>query len=262
MEELEEVEELEPVEEERSGIILIAEDHEVNQQLFKTILEGIGYEVMVAENGGAAVDMVKEHDFAVIFMDVQMPEKNGYEATREIRALGVSTPIIAATASAVKEEQDRCAEAGMDDLLLKPFKKPDILPLLDKWIGVESDKAASPEAASPESNGDIFDYETAVETFMGKEDVVTRVLHSFIDKVEGQLPKIRDALQREDLESLRGEAHSIKGGSWNLEVRRLGNKAKEIEDASRDGELEAVKTLIPELEKEYADFISYVEPYL
>ncbi len=265
VEELELVGELEPAEEERCGVILIAEDHEVNQQLFKTILEGIGYDVMVAENGSVAVDMVKKHDFAVIFMDVQMPEKNGYEATREIRSLGVTTPIIAATASAVKEERDRCAEAGMDDLLIKPFKKQDILPLLDKWIGAVSDKSvqtATPFGASAEGNGDIFDYETAVETFMGKEDVVTRVLHSFIDKVEGQLPRIRDALERQDLESLRGEAHSIKGGSWNLEVRRLGDKAKELEDASREGEIETVKSLIPELEREYSDFLSYVEPYL
>jgi CheY-like chemotaxis protein/HPt (histidine-containing phosphotransfer) domain-containing protein len=323
VEELEAVEELEPMEEERSGTILIAEDHEVNQQLFKTILEGLGYDVMVAENGRVAVDMVRKHYFVVIFMDVQMPEKNGYEATREIREMGVATPIIAATASAVKEEQDRCAEAGMDDLLIKPFKKPDILPLLDKWIGAESDKAteeapatdeaapavrpdsppageavsggasaspggeqvpsASEQAATEEgtvrtaavsaapaeapetsagNNGDIFDYETAVETFMGKEEVVTKVLHSFIDKVEGQLPKIRKALDKGDLESLRGEAHSIKGGSWNLEVRRLGNKAKELEDASREGEVETVKVLVPELEKEYADFLSYVEPYL
>jgi CheY-like chemotaxis protein/HPt (histidine-containing phosphotransfer) domain-containing protein len=154
-EEGEEVEELaaedepvELVEEITGGIVLVAEDHEVNQQLFKTILENLGHEVHLAANGSEAVQAVKTQAYNIIFMDVQMPEMNGYEATEEIRRLGVKTPIVAVTASALKGEEAKSLEAGMDDFLVKPFKKKDLVPVMEKWMSAEK-PPETPEAAAP-----------------------------------------------------------------------------------------------------------------
>ena len=130
VEEIEELEEL--VEEAVVANILVAEDHVVNQVLFKTILKNIGHNVDIANNGLEAVEAVKSNSYDIIFMDVQMPEMNGYEATIEIRKLGSKIPIVAVTASAIKGEKEKCISVGMTDFLSKPFKKKDLIPVLDK----------------------------------------------------------------------------------------------------------------------------------
>ncbi|TFG62223.1 MAG: response regulator, partial [Spirochaetales bacterium] len=267
---LEAVEELEAAEElpesksvpVSTGPILIAEDHEVNQILFKTILENLGYPVMVADNGAEAVKAVEKNTFSLIFMDIQMPEMNGYEATEKIRSMGVKTPIVAATASAVKEEKEKCLEAGMNDFLVKPFKKKDVKILLDKWLGKNIESGISPEAEASREPAGIFNFDAAVETFIGKEDVVVRVLKAFIEKVDSQLPVMDRALKSKDFEALRGEAHSIKGGSWNLEIKRLGDKAKALEDAARKREKADCALFLDELKVHYGEFLAYVKKYL
>ena len=114
--------------------VLVAEDHAVNQQLFKTILERLGYEVVLADDGLEALKAGTAQRFDLIFMDIQMPNLNGYDATRKLRERGVRTPIVAVTASAVREERKRAAAAGMDDYITKPFKKKDLLPILARWL--------------------------------------------------------------------------------------------------------------------------------
>ena len=272
---LEEIGELESVDaagggrEMQKARILIAEDHEVNQQLFKAILENLGHDVDVASNGRIAVEKAEHNDFDLIFMDVQMPEMNGYEATQKLCSLKIKAPIIAATASAIKEEQDRCSEAGMVDLLIKPFKKADVVKLLGKWLIEREDPApeqnggqAVPPAQEEQegNNSDIFNFDEAVETFMGKKEVVLNVLSQFIDKVEGQIPVISEALDTGDLGTVRGEAHSIKGGGLSLEVIRLGNKAKELEDAAREERAEDAAAVFEELQDEFRTFLDYVQP--
>ena len=123
--------------------ILVAEDHEVNQQLFETILERLGYEVEIAGNGREAVEIADRAPPDLAFMDVQMPEMNGDEATEAIRKHGHRFPIIAVTANALRSERERCTAAGMDDFLPKPFKRVDLLPLLDKWLGAAGGAATS-----------------------------------------------------------------------------------------------------------------------
>ncbi len=288
------------VEEITGGIVLVAEDHEVNQQLFKTILENLGHEVHLAVNGQEAVEAVQTQAYTIIFMDVQMPEMNGYEATREIRRLGVHTPIVAVTASALKGEEAKSFEAGMDDFLVKPFKKKDLVPVMEKWISAEqvqnqqassqSEEAAEqpaeelepvedaeePEELEPveeepeepaarggrgdEQSGEaIFDYAEATETFMDKEEVVRRVVSSYIEKVRAQIPVMEAAFSDSDWERLRGEAHSIKGGGLNLSAKRMGNTAAALEEAAADGRGEDARRYLDELKEEYRHFLTYCQ---
>ena len=256
-EEIEELEEL--IEEEAAANILVAEDHAVNQVLFKTILNNIGHNVDIANNGLEAVEAVKSNSYDIIFMDVQMPEMNGYEATIEIRKLGSRIPIVAVTASAIKGEKEKCLSVGMTDFLTKPFKKKDLIPVLDKWLRAcnELDISSSvvEEAdSSSDSDSDIFDFSQAVEVFMGKESVVINLLGGFITKVEEQIGNMYHSLESEDFDAVREDAHSIKGGSSNLYINRLSSAAKDLEYAAVD-ENPRCKDLIDIVKDEFDKFL-------
>jgi len=255
----EDIEELvELIEEDVVGKILVAEDHPVNQMLFKTILENIGHEVDIAGNGLEAVKAVKSSDYDIIFMDVQMPEMNGYEATIEIRKLGIETPIVAVTASAIKGEKEKCISVGMTDFLTKPFKKKDILPVLGKWIKSQTNfKSRAEEIITVEnaSDIDIFNFKQAVEVFMGKEKIVLNLLSGFIDKVENQINNMYQNFEKRDFDAIRQDAHSIKGGSSNLYINKLSAAAKDLEAAAVEKDT-SCNNLIDSVKNEFDNFLS------
>lgn len=118
--------------------VLIAEDNEVNQIVFRQILEETGYNFLIANNGREALELYKKHEPVVICMDVSMPEMNGHEATRAIRAIeapiGKHTPIIGVTAHAIKGDRDKCLEAGMDDYLSKPVSPDKLEEKVHRWM--------------------------------------------------------------------------------------------------------------------------------
>jgi signal transduction histidine kinase/DNA-binding response OmpR family regulator len=119
--------------------ILVVEDTVVNQKVAKMMLEKLGVEVMIAENGQVGVDKYQEHDFDMIFMDCQMPVLDGFEATKAIRNLEQNTshiPIIALTANVVKEEKDKCYEAGMDDFVSKPVSQKVLSAVMEKHLAI------------------------------------------------------------------------------------------------------------------------------
>ncbi|MFI5295895.1 MAG: response regulator [Thermodesulfovibrionales bacterium] len=119
--------------------ILLVEDNIDNQNLARKILENAGFAVDIAKNGKEAVEAVRKYSYKVILMDVQMPEMDGFEATRLIRELeaergGARTPIVALTAHALKGYREKCLKEGMDDYLTKPLNKKALLETLDSWI--------------------------------------------------------------------------------------------------------------------------------
>jgi CheY-like chemotaxis protein len=120
-----------------SVMILLAEDNPVNQKLAVSMLSKGGYGVEVAQNGIIAIEKFKAnpHAFNLIFMDLQMPEMDGYEACRQIRALKLNdVPIIAMTANALRSDRERCLEAGMNDYVAKPIRRETVFKMIKKWI--------------------------------------------------------------------------------------------------------------------------------
>ncbi|TKB32717.1 MAG: response regulator, partial [Mesorhizobium sp.] len=118
--------------------ILIAEDNDVNQLVFGQILNGLGLSYRIAGNGRTAVEMYRSLRPRLVLMDVSMPEMNGYEATRAIRAIegqsGSHTPIIGVTAHALKGDREKCMEAGMDDYLPKPVSPDRLGAKIGTWL--------------------------------------------------------------------------------------------------------------------------------
>jgi CheY-like chemotaxis protein/HPt (histidine-containing phosphotransfer) domain-containing protein len=295
--------------------VLVAEDHFVNQQLFRTILEKMGLNVIVANNGREAVERVKNEAIDLVFMDVHMPEMNGYEASQHIRKLDGDLPIIAVTANATPEERGRCTDAGMNDYLSKPFKNKDLVPLVDQYLpladtdhgegaasqqatpfkatqtttpppphveaqeeekdlgeleSLEQDEADEegegaqvakllPEGESGSDGRAVFDYDSAVQAFMGKSEVVNRVVNRFIEHTGKQLGQLEALLEDGELSQAQTIAHGIKGGAWNLSAERLGDAAFEVEKATREERSEDARRDLNALNEEFVVFKSACE---
>lgn len=128
--------------------VLIAEDNVVNQRVIRGMVEHLGHEATVAGNGRQAVQRVMEEDFDLIFMDCQMPEMDGYEATRRIRAADLDIPIIALTADAINGNREQCLACGMNDFVPKPLKVTDLIACLDRLAQREEPRAGAPMVLS------------------------------------------------------------------------------------------------------------------
>jgi PAS domain S-box-containing protein len=253
------VEEATPSEESVSARILVAEDHVVNQTIFRAILEKLGHQVAVANDGQEAVVLAKKDPADLIFMDVHMPNMNGLEATRVLRKSGNKVPIIAVTAMAMKEAMQECVAAGMNDYLTKPFKKDDLLSVLQKWLPGNPGDLSETESSTPDSAASqIFDLSGAVHTFLGKREVVIDLLRTFIAKTQGDITEMGEALAEGNLAAIGILAHGIKGGAWNIEARRLGDAAEELEKAAVRGESEESERQMNRLNLAFEEFHGHV----
>jgi len=124
-----------------SGLaVLLVEDNPVNQTVIEAMLRSLGFRVIQATDGASAVDWAQRQPFAAILMDCRLPEMDGYEATRRIRQLNgmKQLPIIALTANALQGDREACIDAGMNDYLAKPFKRADLLRVLQRWLATEA----------------------------------------------------------------------------------------------------------------------------
>jgi CheY-like chemotaxis protein len=117
-----------------SGEILVAEDCKNNQALIKLLLERTGLKVTIAEDGVQAVEQARSRSFDIIFMDIQMPNMNGYDATKILRKEGLRTPIIALTAHAIKGDDEKCIAAGCDDYLPKPINRTKLYDIVSRYL--------------------------------------------------------------------------------------------------------------------------------
>lgn len=118
--------------------VLVAEDHPVNRKFMGALLNKLGHAVTFAENGQQALDLVREHDFDIVFMDIHMPEMDGLTSTKLIRALPgekCRIPIVALTADVMNDAEDRAAGAGVNEFLSKPVQKDQLQAALDRWAG-------------------------------------------------------------------------------------------------------------------------------
>ncbi len=120
-----------------SGKVLVAEDNPSNQKLISILLQKMGVETVIAQNGREAVDKVASDSFALILMDMEMPNLNGYEATRALRNKGCQTPVFALTANAMTGDEHKCFEAGCDGYLAKPIDRAKLGEIVARYIPIQ-----------------------------------------------------------------------------------------------------------------------------
>jgi signal transduction histidine kinase/DNA-binding response OmpR family regulator/HPt (histidine-containing phosphotransfer) domain-containing protein len=242
--------------------ILVAEDHFVNQKLFETILLRLGHKVVLASDGAEALRLGLRDSPDLIFMDVQMPEMNGYEATQALRQSGMRAPIIAVTANALKGDVDKCLQCGMNDYLPKPFQKSEVEDMIVRWCPNRT--APLPAAGHPvmPASAEVFDFQKALAVFMGDRETLLMVLKEFTSRTDLLLNTIATALAGSDFKTAGLHAHTIKGSSWNLSARRLGDSAEQLENACKDQDLTAAEESLPELARSWREFVEATEKHL
>jgi CheY-like chemotaxis protein len=203
-----------------SGVrVLIAEDNEVNQLVIETMLSKRGLVVDIAADGAEALAKLAHNTYAAVFMDCQMPNLDGYEATARIRAqerAGERLPVIAMTAHAMAGDRERCLEAGMDDYMSKPLRPEVLDEVLERWLGVVPD-GDEPAAAAEEPAVDALIDAARMRTFRDDyPDIVDQLLDLFLQSTPPLLDELRAALDGGRDKDLRRAAHKLKGSCQNI----------------------------------------------
>ena len=229
--------------------VLVAEDHEVNRELARVLLERCGCEVVTTVDGAEALQAATASVFDLIFLDLQMPNLNGLEAARRMRSQGVRAPLVAMSASVLSQEREQCRKAGMNDFLPKPFRKSDVQELLARYLAGRFRAEATPESAAAGEPGRVFDQQQALAACLGDRAVLARLLGAFLAKLQEQLPAIRGAARSGDAEKVRQEAHALKGAALNLHAAELSEQAAALEAAGKAGRLAEASALLPRLEE-------------
>jgi len=244
--------------------ILIAEDHEVNRTLFKIIIEKMGGLPLVAMNGIEAVELYKKMLPDMVFLDLQMPELNGFETAVQLRQLGAIIPIVAVSASALKSEVEKAKISGMDDFISKPFKRIDVENSFEKFFFLSHE--AENEIQKPPFEENLtnrnFNPAEALDIFMGNTAVLHRVLKNFLIRSESDLVKLQSELNAGNTDGVFRIAHTMKGSAYNLTAMVLGENAAEIEKQAKEGRPENIPNLIPKLAESWLIFHALVSGYL
>jgi CheY-like chemotaxis protein len=229
--------------------ILLAEDHEMNQQVAVGMIERLGYRVDIVPNGAEAVAALQQGAYHVVFMDCQMPEMDGFEATREIRRReqeGSRIPIVAMTANVMQGDRERCLAAGMDDYISKPITRDRLELVLERWVpaGAEPGRLAAREPESgpypapalggAAQNGAPFDL-TQLHSIVGQDRTALRRYLDLFETTTGPLvAKISEAVRSRDAGTLKRLAHTLKGSCGSVGAGELAGISARLEAAAAE----------------------------
>jgi signal transduction histidine kinase/HPt (histidine-containing phosphotransfer) domain-containing protein/ActR/RegA family two-component response regulator len=233
--------------------ILLAEDNSVNQRVGLLMLERMGYLADVAGNGAEALAALRRQPYDLVLMDIQMPEMDGLEATRRIRAefpRERQPRIVAMTANVLREQRDACRAAGMDDFVQKPVGLAELRAALLRCGGQEP-AAAEPTLPFPDSTSVLdtscLDSLRRLGEVAGKP-LLHDVIESYLSETPRRLEQMHDALRRADADALTFVAHSLKGSSAQLGAVQVAALSAELELKGRNGELAGAAGLLEGLE--------------
>jgi len=256
----------------RSLRVLLAEDNLVNQRLATAILTREGHEVTLANNGQEALDAWAANSFDLVLMDVQMPEMDGLEASRQIRLreqdTGAHIPIIAMTAHAMTGDRERCLEAGMDEYLSKPIR---IRQLADKLAMVlapssaHAGKESKPIESSTEVSSvdeELIDWEEAMEGVQGDHEIFRQIVQVFLEESEQLMRELAACSEQNDTAGIKRAAHSLKGAVLCIAAQPSVEIAVQIEECASQGDLSAVQSHISTMQKHLVCIRSSLARYL
>ncbi|AAM05416.1 TPA: PAS domain-containing protein [Methanosarcina acetivorans] len=273
--------------------VLFAEDHPINQKLILGLLEKKGHKLTLVTSGKDALDALSRRDFDAVLMDIQMPGMDGLEATRRIRdpSSGVrrhNIPIIAFTARALKEDREKCFEAGMNYYISKPLKKEKLLNILeDIRVGkntrektarertvqdrIVQEKNIQERAATPldlESiafdfpEDQVFNLEEVLERTEGDEVLLKEMVKIFLGMAPELLDSINSALRKGEAEALRENAHILKSAAGSIGANRVFRVAYYLEQVGRRDRMELASDKFEEIKARFKELEPVLVRYL
>jgi polar amino acid transport system substrate-binding protein len=249
----------------RDELILVVEDHSINQEVALLLLEDLGFSAHVANNGRHALDMLQGTKYSLIFMDCQMPELDGFGATNAIRKsetrTGKRVPIVAMTAHALEGSREQCLAAGMDDYLSKPIDPELLEAMIEKWLPSQAVSRSSKTGATgavESSATPPIDLEALANRY-GKNRM-GRILEPFRTKDAPKLiAGIKQHLQDENLAGVLSEAHGLKGSSGTAFAVAIRQICLSIEEAGREKDWKTISELVDRLQKEFARLEAFLD---
>jgi len=266
-----------------SGCVLVAEDTRTNQMLVKSLLKRVGLDVTIAEDGNQAVQKALARPFDLIFMDIQMPGMNGYEATRALRKKGIITPIIALTAYAMKGDEQKCIKAGCDAYISKPINREKLFEIINEYLPSENealsekvatvksevdhlsrlcaDQAASEarttESASAQESEVPVDWAAIMRT-CDDENVIKQIAEMIVEDGPQSIESLAEAIEARDARNIQLYAHKLKGSVGHIGAVELSEKASRLECAARDGKLKNTEPLFADIRAEFEKLKSFL----
>ncbi|MGD9910467.1 MAG: response regulator [Candidatus Izemoplasmatales bacterium] len=247
----------------QTGKLLVVDDNRMNRSVLTILLEKLGYHVLTADNGLNAIDLLKENEFDVVLMDIQMPEMNGYEATKVIRNMEESfrnIPIIALTANALHEAKEDAMNAGMNDVITKPFVVSTLSETIKKYIIVELEN--NKRESLIQGQIDMFDEDLFQETFQNSKEIEHEIIHTFIEDYEADLLKIRIALNTNNLQKIEEAVHYYKGSVSYLAAKRLKVLTEDMLKDIRKKKFDQLEDYYQLLEMESDHFVYFLRERL
>ena len=243
--------------------VLLVEDNEINQLVASKILQQAGASVEIVNNGQEAVERLRQpYHFSLILMDVQMPVMDGFTATRILRQeLAVTIPILAMTAGVMSSEQEECRRSGMNDIIAKPVDVQQMLQCIASHLRPELSEMA--QATPPIEDPDApWDLHQLTQTLGGDTQLMVRLLTQFQQETRRLPEELHSLLESHDDQSAARLIHTLKGHAGTFGSRRLAQSSKQLEQAIRDGLMDAQNQFIPELLAQLAQLQQQISSWL
>lgn len=234
--------------------VLLVEDNLINQKVATRMMERCGCRVTVASNGFEALNVLKETKYDVLLVDCQMPEMNGYELTKRVRAgesLDKHLPIIAMTANVMDGDREKCFGAGMDDYIAKPINQDLLYEVLEKWTNTIKSAASSEVPTSEEiehmaindrySHSSRFNGEELLKNFDHDNTFVKEIIQKYLSVSSSTIDRLLQAISTRDKVRIAEYAHSLKGSSLTIRAESFAIICEAIEKKARTNDIEGAR---------------------
>jgi len=245
--------------------VLVVDDNAVNRKVATEILLKHGCKVETATNGIEAIEKVKNNNYSLVLMDIQMPVMDGVTAMKEIKAtvLKPLPPIVAMTAYSMKEDKQKYLDTGMDDYIAKPIR-PDALVeklcdwLVDSFTNVQAENTFVVEAAAPQNDFIDFEVINQLKKYGGKE-VIVEMWQDFAAEAVDLMKDANELLQKHEFVLLKSPIHTIKGSAGTVGLRNIAHLATIIDKKLKENQLEGIFTDMEELNHVYDYFVQFMQ---
>lgn len=246
--------------------ILVAEDHLLNQDLIKKLLDSLGFKNFdIVDNGEQAINLFRDHDYDLVLMDCHMPDKDGFETVGELRLHCNEVPVVALTADAMEGTEKKCLRAGMDDYLVKPVSVETLRNVLGQWVVFSEDDISNDdeernngsESMNSEAPADI----SILENFADSPEEMKHFIEVFEQQSEESLTILEEHCKDGVCEQWVEAAHKIKGGASMVGATQLVDLCQ-LAQAMSDTAQEERETLYQSILEEYHAVTAYLEEHI